>query len=125
MSTDTVIDRHNVTPYLLINNASRCIGFLKIVFNAEIIYGPEYREDGSFMHSEIKIGDSTIMIGEPPQNEKKLPSCIYITVSDSKVVYEKAVNEGGKPLCEPGQEGSPYYGGIEDSWGNQWWIANI
>lgn len=125
MATETEIDRHNVTPYLVINEALKCIDFLKKIFNAEVIYGPIYREDKSFMHSEIRIGDSTIMIGEPPQNEKIMPACIYITVSDSKVVYDNAINEGGKPFCEPGQEGSPYYGGIEDSWGNQWWIANI
>ena len=54
MSSDTNIERHNVTLYLLRNEASKCIDFLKTVFNAEVIYGPEYREDGSFMHSEIK-----------------------------------------------------------------------
>jgi uncharacterized glyoxalase superfamily protein PhnB len=123
-SEATPESRHSVTPYLVVNNAAELIEFLKKVFDAELIYGPVFRDDGSFMHSEVKIDDSSIMIGEPPPNQKLMPACIFLSINDAKTVYEKAISENGNPLVEPGQEGSPYYGGVEDSWGNQWWIAD-
>ena len=54
MSSDTMIDRHNVTPYLLINEASKCIDFLKTVFSLRRVdYGESV--EGFFYNTHLGI----------------------------------------------------------------------
>lgn len=49
---------------------------------------------------------------------------LHLYVVDVDSLYEQAVNAGGKSLREPTDE---FYGdrsaGVQDEWGNQWWIA--
>lgn len=65
---------HNVTPYLVVEDAARLVDFLEQVFGAtekEMMKTP----DGRIMHAEVKIGDSVIMMGEPGGRWKPMPGC--------------------------------------------------
>lgn len=115
---------NDVTPYLIIPDIERLIPFLKGVFDAELRGEVRYREDGSVMHTEIMIGDSVIMMGEPLPEFPAMPSTLYVYVDDCDKTYQKALELGGVSVAEP--EDYPHgdrYGGIRDLSGNVWWIV--
>lgn len=114
---------HTVTPYLINENASRLIEFLKLVFDAEEtnrLSGP----DGRVMHAELKIGDSTLMVSDPSSEWRPMPASIVIYVEDVDAVYKRALEVGAISLREPTDQ---FYGdrsaGVKDLAGNHWWIA--
>ena len=75
------------------------------------------------MHAEIKIGDSIVMMGEG-QDVKKFPAMLHLYMEDVDAVYQRALQAGAKSLREPSDQ--PYgdrSGGVEDAFGNQWWIS--
>lgn len=114
----------DVTPYLIIPEIEKLIPYLAEVFAARLRGDIKYREDGSVMHTEITIGDSVIMMGEPMEGFPAMPSTLYVYVDDCDKVFKKAVELGGTPVAEP--QDFPHgdrYGGVRDNSGNIWWIV--
>jgi PhnB protein len=114
---------HAVTPYLTVPGVAKVIEFLKKTFgatSAECHTTP----DGRIMHAEVRIGDSVVMLGEPPTPDAARPANLYVYVPDVDATYKRAVAAGGKTVMEPANQ---FYGdrhaGVLDSAGNQWWIA--
>ena len=113
---------HTVTPYLVVAGVSKLIDFAKQAFGATEVHLSK-RPDGTVMHAEIKIGDSIVMMGEG-QNSKNFPGMLHLYMEDVDGVYQRAIQAGAKSLREPADQ---LYGdrtsGVEDAFGNQWWIA--
>jgi PhnB protein len=122
---------HSVTPYLFIKGAASAIEFYKSVFGATEIMrmtGP----DGKVGHSEIKIGDSTIMLAdENPQAGARSPQTIggtavsmHVYVPNVDGVVQKAV-DGGAKLARPVKD--QFYGDrsgtLIDPFGHMWNVA--
>ena len=65
---------HNLTPYLVVEDASRAIEFYKDAFGADEVVrmdGP----GGSVAHAELQLGDSKLMLSDPfPQSNVRPPS---------------------------------------------------
>jgi PhnB protein len=114
---------HSVTPFLVVNGASRLIDFLKQAFDAQEVERMG-SPDGTVMHAEVNIGDSRVMISDATGEWSPMPSTLYLYVKDADAVYRKAINAGGNSLREPADQ---FYGdrnaGVRDPAGNQWWIA--
>jgi PhnB protein len=107
---------HTVTPRIVVHDARGLVAFLKQVFAAT----GEYQQDAP---SQVKIGDSTIMISEAGAR-KPMAAFLYVYVSDTDTVYHRAINAGVQSLEEPMV--TPYGDRrcmIEDRWGNTWQIA--
>jgi len=124
MAVNPIPDGYNtVTPMLLVKDAARVIEFVIKAFGGVESERHDY-PDGRVMHAEVRIGDSKVMFGEGRGEWKPMPSMLYLYVQDVDDVYKKAVQAGGKSLREPTNE---FYGdrsaGVEDTSGNQWWIA--
>ena len=114
----------DVTPYLIIEDIKALIPFLQAVFGATLRGEIKYREDGSVMHTEITIGDSVIMMGEPMADFPAMPSTLYVYVDNCDQCYQKALELGGVSVAEP--RDYPHgdrYGGVRDRSGNIWWIV--
>ena len=114
---------HSVTPYLVVDGASRLIDFLKRTFNAvenARMDGPH----GRIEHAEMKIGDSIIMLSDSTPEYKGMPCMLYVYVDDVDVVYKKALQAGGTSVKEPKNQ---FYGDrsadVRDPLGNHWGIA--
>ena len=125
-----------VVPYISVTGAAELVQFLETVFEGTIVESILNAE--KLHHCHMKIGDSTIMIGEIPAPEpasdsddkdKKKPAgyggvSLYVYVPDTNAVYKKAIAAGATSLMEPAQQ---YYGdvnaGVQDTFGNSWWIA--
>lgn len=114
---------HTVTPCLIVPEAKKLITFLQAAFDAKLKMCHQ-TPDGKVMHAQVTIGDSIIMMGEPPPNCAVLPAMLYLYVPDVDAVYKSAVTAGGASIKEPADQ---FYGdriaGVKDAFGNQWWIA--
>jgi uncharacterized glyoxalase superfamily protein PhnB len=76
------------------------------------------------MHTEVKIGDSIVMMGAPMEAGKAKPCSLYLYVGDVDAVYQRAVQAGGTSVREPSDQ---FYGdrtgGVTDPCGNYWGIG--
>lgn len=113
-----------VTPFLHPKGADEMIGFLKRAFGAEetaIYRSPE----GAIVHGTIKIGDSTLELGEAHGEWQPMPSAFYLMVSDADSVYQHALEAGATSVAPPGDQ--PYghrMGWVKDPFKNDWFIAS-
>lgn len=113
---------HTVSPYLVVPGVSKLIDFAKQAFGATEVYVSK-RPDGSVQHAEVKIGDSIVMMGEAA-DQKNFPGMLHLYMEGVDAVYQRALQAGAKSLREPADQ--PYgdrSGGVEDAFGNQWWIS--
>ena len=107
---------HTVTPRIVVHEAKHLVEFLKQVFHAT----GEYRQA---LPSEIKIGDSVIMISDAG-TRSPMTAFLYVYVSDTDATYRRALEAGARTLEEPSI--MPYGDRrcmVEDKWGNTWQIA--
>lgn len=124
MSVRAVPDGYrSVTPYLIVPDVDREIAFLQKVFDADEIERVA-QSDGRIMHAEVRIGDSVVMMGEATADLPPMPTMLHVYVEDVHNVYRRALDAGATSLREPTDE---FYGdrsgGVQDAYGNQWWIA--
>jgi PhnB protein len=112
-----------VIPYLIVPGVARLIDFLKEAFDAEELSrwpGPA----GTVMHAEVRIVDSRLMMGEPPDGTEAIPGSFHLYVEDTDAVYRRALAAGATSLREPADQ---FYGdrnaGVKDPAGNSWWIS--
>jgi PhnB protein len=105
-----------VIPRIAVDDQKGLVAFIKHVFGAVGEYHPE-------RPSELRIGDSLIMVGSTIQREA-MPAFLYIYVEDADAAFQRAVERGAKSLEEP--QDLPYgdrRAMIRDPWGNTWQIA--
>jgi len=95
-----------VTPYMIVNGASKLIGFLTRAFDAVEVRRTTL-PDGTIMNSEITIGDSMVMLGETTGDWKPIPSVMYLYVPDADAAYRKAIDAGATSISSPRDE---FYG---------------
>lgn len=110
-----------VSPYLLVGNATAVLDFLAEVFGAERLRVIPCADDDGIMHAEARIGDSVIMMGEMPD----APGAhVHVYVEDVDAAFSRAEKAGGTPVQPPMRKGDgDYRGGITDPGGTTWWIA--
>lgn len=113
-------------PYLVLpaGAASEFIQFLKDAFGAEEL-SRNLRENGDVAHAEVKIDDTTLMIGGSPDgNRPAAAACHYIYVPDVDATYKQALAAGATSESEPvDQAYGDRGGGVKDKWGNTWWLG--
>ena len=97
---------HTVTPYLIVQDIDNFIEFLKQAFGAE----ETFRDVGS--------------AGGRSWTGGLTPAMIHLYVEDADAVYRRALAAGATSLGEPAEHGDgDGRGGVQDPFGNQWWIA--
>jgi PhnB protein len=129
---------HTVTPRLVVRDGAAAIDFYRAAFGAEEVRERFTGPGGEVIHSEVRIGDSIVMItaeaeaeaeaGAPalsPQSLGGVVSAIMATYwEDVDVAWERAVAAGAEvvyPLADQfyGERG----GRLRDPFGQQWMMA--
>jgi PhnB protein len=122
---------HSITPYIVVDDASKAIEFYKDAFGADEIMqmpGPE----GKIAHAEIQIGDSKIMLSDPfeqsnvrPPSERGGPTAsIFMYVDDCDAVFEQAKTAGASVVSElEDMFWGDRFGTLTDPYGHVWSIA--
>jgi len=112
---------NTVTPYLVVDGASKLIEFAKETFGAEETVrmdGP----GGTIGHAEMRIGDSMVMCADAGPENPARSAALVIYVDDCDGTYGKALSAGGTSERKPEDQ---FYGdrsaGV-DACGVTWWI---
>jgi uncharacterized glyoxalase superfamily protein PhnB len=123
MSGHKPADYTTVSPYLIVDGASRTIEFLAAVFDAvELRRFPD--SDGKLMHAEVRIDDSVVMLADATADWPPVPSYVHVYVPDVDATYKRALDAGATSVQEPVQKGDEdRRGGVRDAGGTTWWIA--
>jgi PhnB protein len=113
-----------VTPYLIVEGAAKLVEFLKTVFDATVT-STTTNPDGKLGHTEVRIGDSVLMLSEARGEWHAKPGMLYVYVADADVTYARALAAGATSVM-PVQDQSygDRSGGVKDMCGNQWWMAS-
>ncbi len=114
-----------VTPSLSLGDPQRFLAFARQAFGAEIPVEMN-APDGSLMHAEVKIGDSTIMVGGIMQGGAPAVGSLYMYVEDVDATYRRAVGAGATSVSAPE---NMFWGDrsatVTDPTGNTWMISTV
>lgn len=114
---------NSVSPYLVVDGASRTIDFLVRGLGAvelRRIPGAE----GRIMHAEVRIDDTVVMVTDGATGFPPIPSYVHVYVADVDATYRRALEAGATSVQEPAKKQDPdKRGGVKDSGGTTWWIA--
>jgi PhnB protein len=112
---------HTLTSYLY--GGPKLLEFVQNVFGAEVTHNPEPDASGEF-HSEVRIGDSMLLIGNGYFADSSMAAATWIYVKDVDATYKHALSAGAKGIREPAdQTWGDRVAGVKDTFGNTWWIA--
>lgn len=106
-----------VVPRLFAADVPKLVAFLKTVFGAE--------GDTEFDRpSELRIGDSIILVSDGGGLRSVQPGFLYVYVADVDDTFKRAVAAGAKAVERPAD--MPWghrRATFEDPWGNTWQAA--
>lgn len=128
MPTSATAGFRTITPFLIHEKAPELVDFMKITFGAEELKRNTGGDAYGF-YSEVRIGDSVIMIGGGTAARRgNLAAALHVYVPDCDAAYRRALEAGavtifgerGKPADQPYGERS---GCVQDPFGNYWYIA--
>ena len=119
-----------LTPFLVVDGASRAIDFYRTVFGAEVVSrtdGP----DGSVPHAELDFGTGRLQLGDPspaigltaPQGRESVSGSIMIYCADVDGVYRRAIAGGATPIEDVATfVTGDRFGVVMDPFGHRWAI---
>ena len=91
---------HTVTPYLVVRGAAKMIEFAKKAFGAETVGEAMKRPDGTIMHTQIKIGDSLIMVSDASAQNQPTQTMLYIYVPNVDAVSSWRISANSTAMAE-------------------------
>ncbi len=112
-------------PYFVVDRAEEFIDFIRKIFRAEEMLRTL---DGTnkIQHSEITIGDCTLLLAEASNDLPAHSGSMYVYVQDTDQTYYDAIDAGAISLMLPMDEDNGARGaGFRDPFGNVWWIATL
>ena len=122
---------HSVTPYLVVSDAARAIEFYKRAFGAQEVMRMNTPQ-GKVFHAEIKIGDSMVMLGEPPPHgDLRSPETLHgstvsmmLYLEDVDATFEQAVSAGAKAAqALTDMFWGDRHGRVVDPFGHSWSLS--
>ena len=125
---------HSVAPYITVVGAAAALDFYARAFRA-VESGPRLTApDGSIVHTEVRIGASTVMMAEhnpdfgtaEPRSLGGTPVRLALEVEDADATVEAAERAGAKVLIPVGDQFYGYRAGrIEDPFGHVWIVSQL
>ncbi len=113
-----------VSPYLIVAGAQRVVDFLRRTFEGQELRRLE-RPDGAIRHTEVRIGDTVVMLADAAEGWPPVPAHLHVYVEDVDAIYRRALEAGTESLQPPERKADDpdRRGGVRDPAGNSWWIA--
>ncbi len=113
---------NTITPYFIVEDADVFIEFLKNAFGGVEIGRTEM--EGRIANAQIRLGTSTIMIGESNEHAKPTIGSYYLYVENADASMKSAIERGGELIMEVvDMSYGDRQGGVKDPCGNMWWIS--
>jgi PhnB protein len=113
-----------VSPYLIVAGAQQVVDFLRQAFDGRELRRFE-RFDGTVMHTEVRIGDSVVMLADAAEGWPPAPAHLHVYVEDVDASYRRALEAGAEPIQAPQRKAgeTDRRGGGRVPPGNSRWIA--
>jgi PhnB protein len=114
---------NTVTPYYFVRGAESFVSFLVSGLGGEETCRT-MRGDGRIQNVQVKLGTSTVMVGEATERYPAMAAAFYLYVADAHAAMERALENGASLEMPVGD--MPYgdrQGGVRDQHGNIWWIS--
>ncbi len=108
---------HTVTPRIVTSEPGLLVEFVRSVFGAE-------GEFANHRPSEIRIGDSVVMISDGGGLRDAMPAFLYVYVANVDQTFQRAIQQGATEVETPID--LPYgdrRATFRDRWDNLWQIA--
>jgi PhnB protein len=86
-----------VSPYLIVAGAQRVVDFLRRTFDGQELRRFE-RPDGAIMHTEVRIGDTVVMLADAGEGWPPVPAHLHVYVEDVDATYRRALHAGAEPV---------------------------
>ncbi len=118
-------DQHTILSYLILENAIEFIEFIKTVFNAEINLLNIAPDNRTVLSAEIKIGHSIILLSEAADKYGRAVGNFFIYVGNADETFQRAIFHGSSVVTEVVKMDYGRCGGIQDPFGNTWWITAV
>ncbi|WP_346236631.1 VOC family protein [Niabella insulamsoli] len=115
-----------VMPYLILKNAMGFIDFTRKVFGAEEVF-KSFRDNDNqiIMHAEVRINGCNIMFADMNEFYSVANANLFIYVDDADETVRIALENGAKIINELADQDYGRSGGIEDPFGNVWWVTSM
>lgn len=113
---------NTVAPYFVVEDADVLIDFLVAGFRG--VETGRTDRDGRIANAQVKIGDSTVMIGESNEHTKSTEGHYCLYVENAKDAMKTAIDAGGELVMEVSEMSyGDLQGGVKDPCGNVWWVS--
>lgn len=118
---------NTVNGFIVVDGAAELVDFLIEVFDgiekAEARSPDMYAGDGTLIHAEVRIGNSTIMLADRKADWPFTPALTQVYVADAAETLRRATARGARVVTDV----STFYGGYDiarfvDPWHNMWWL---
>lgn len=114
---------NTVNPFIMTDDASAVIAFVTEVFDAVDVPGARTVDtDGLILHSELRIGDSTITITDRKPGWPFTPAFIQVYVDDVAATLARAEALSAQIVTQPTAFFGDLFSRIQDPQGNLWWV---
>ena len=113
----------NLQPYLHPKGAAQMIDFFVRAFDAEEL-GRHQTPDGTIHHATLRIGSSTLEMGESHGEFQPRPAMYMLYVPNVDAFYNHAVAEGAISAGPPSDQPYGRVAAVKDPMSNDWYIAN-
>jgi PhnB protein len=118
-----------ITPYLFYEDVEAALEFLARAFGFQETLRYSGAQ-GYVSHAEMRLGDGTIMLGDPgeqyrnPGHVGAVGVAVYVTVHDVQATFEQAGSAGAQIIEPPADQpyGSRRFG-ARDPEGHEWWFS--
>lgn len=116
-------DQQTIIPYLMLENATEFMEFAQTVFSAEILLQHMADDNRTLLNAELKIGHTVILLSEAKDKYGKAVGNFFIYVGDADDTFNRAIFHGASIVTEVSDMDYGRSGGIEDPFGNTWWLT--
>ncbi|KYG72164.1 putative glyoxalase superfamily protein PhnB [Roseivirga ehrenbergii] len=115
----------SVMPYLILPEAESFSEFAKQVFDAKVSLTRLREDEKTIMHSELIIGNSTIMFAGATEQFSPQTANLFVYVDNADETYKKALDNGASSVMGLSNQDYGRTCGVLDPFGNTWWITSV
>lgn len=116
-------DQQTIIPYLMLVNAMGFIEFAQTVFNAEVHLINMAEDNRTVLNAELRIGHTVILLSEAKDKYGKAVGNFFIYVGDADEAFNRSIFHGASIVTEVTDMDYGRCGGVEDPFGNTWWLT--
>lgn len=112
----------HVMPYIIVPDPEALLKFMKAVLGATE-RRIDRRDDGSFGHGEVNVGESVIMFSGSAADWEPNPAGLFVYVDDADAAFAKALEQGASEVMAVTDQSYGRSGGVKDTNGCTWWLT--